>query len=75
MTKHLGNVTISEGMTIDLGSIAKGYAGELAARTLRDKGVTSALLNLGGNVQTIGSRPDGSAGSSASRTRKIQTLP
>ena len=61
MTKHLGNVTISEGMTIDLGSIAKGYAGELAARTLRDKGVTSALLNLGGNVQTIGSKPDGSA--------------
>ena len=56
-----GNVTISEGMTIDLGSIAKGYAGELAARTLRDKGVTSALLNLGGNVQTIGSKPDGSA--------------
>ncbi len=48
-------------MTIDLGSIAKGYAGELAARTLRDKGVTSALLNLGGNVQTIGSKPDGSA--------------
>ena len=56
-----GNVTISEGMTIDLGSIAKGYAGELAARTLRVKGVTSALLNLGGNVQTIGSKPDGSA--------------
>ena len=48
-------------MTIDLGSIAKGYAGELAAQTLRDKGVTSALLNLGGNVQTIGSKPDGSA--------------
>ena len=56
-----GNVTIPEGMTIDLGSIAKGYAGELAAQTLRDKGVTSALLNLGGNVQTIGSKPDGSS--------------
>ena len=55
-----GNVTIPEGMTIDLGSIAKGYAGELAARALHDKGVTSALLNLGGNVQTIGTKPDGS---------------
>ena len=59
--KSTGNVTIPEGMTIDLGSIAKGYAGELAAQTLRDKGVTSALLNLGGNVQTIGSKPDGSS--------------
>ena len=56
-----GNVTIPEGMTIDLGSSAKGYAGELAARALHDKVVTSALLNLGGNVQTIGSKPDGSA--------------
>lgn len=56
-----GNITIPDGMTIDLGSIAKGYAGELAAQTLRDKGVTSALLNLGGNVQTIGSKPEGSA--------------
>jgi len=54
-----GQVTIPEGMTIDLGSIAKGYAGQLAAQYLRDQGVTSALLNLGGNVQTIGSKPDG----------------
>lgn len=54
-----GQVTIPEGMTIDLGSIAKGYAGQLAAQYLRDHGVTSALLNLGGNVQTIGSKPDG----------------
>ena len=45
-------------MTIDLGSIAKGYGGQLAAQLLREKGVTSALLNLGGNVQTIGSKPD-----------------
>ncbi len=55
-----GNVSIPKGMTIDLGSIAKGYGGQLAAQLLREKGVTSALLNLGGNVQTIGSKPDGS---------------
>ena len=48
-----GEVILPAGMEIDLGSIAKGYAGE--------KGVTSALLNLGGNVQTIGSKPDGGA--------------
>ena len=55
-----GTVTIPEGMTLDLGSIAKGYAGELAADSLRKNGVKSALLNLGGNVQTVGSKPDGS---------------
>jgi thiamine biosynthesis lipoprotein len=53
-------VTLGAGMEIDLGSVAKGYAGEQVARQLRDAGVTSALLNLGGNVQTVGSKPDGS---------------
>lgn len=57
--KENGNVSISPGMTIDLGSIAKGYAGQQSAEYLRDNGVTSAILNLGGNVQTIGSKPDG----------------
>lgn len=55
-----GTVSIPKGMTIDLGSIAKGCGGQLAAQLLREKGVTSALLNLGGNVQAIGSKPDGS---------------
>ena len=54
-----GQVTLPAGMEIDLGSVAKGYAGGLAARYLREQGVTSALLNLGGNVQTIGGKPDG----------------
>ena len=56
-----GEVILPAGMEIDLGSIAKGYAGQQAAKLLREKGVTSALLNLGGNVQTIGSKPDGGA--------------
>ena len=56
-----GEVILPAGMEIDLGSIAKGYAGQQAAELLREKGVTSALLNLGGNVQTIGSKPDGGA--------------
>ena len=53
-------VTLPDGMELDLGSIAKGYAGAKAAETLRAAGVRSALLNLGGNVQTVGERPDGS---------------
>ncbi len=52
--------TLPEGMEMDLGAIAKGYAGEMAADLLRERGVTSALLNMGGNVQTVGTKPDGS---------------
>lgn len=55
-----GTVTLPEGMEIDLGSVAKGYAGQLVAQMLRDNGVESALLNFGGNVQTVGAKPDGS---------------
>ena len=55
-----GTVTLPEGMEIDLGSVAKGYAGQLAAQMLREHGLQSALLNLGGNVQTVGAKPDGS---------------
>ena len=55
-----GVVTLPEGMEIDLGSVAKGYAGQLAAQMLRNSGVESALLNLGGNVQTVGTKLDGS---------------
>ena len=55
-----GAVVLPAEMEIDLGSVAKGYAGQLAAQMLREHGVQSALLNLGGNVQTVGAKPDGS---------------
>lgn len=50
---------LPEGMELDLGAVAKGYAGALLARQLEEAGVTSALLNLGGNVQTVGEKPGG----------------
>lgn len=52
-------VTIPENYQLDLGSVAKGYTGEKAAEILKEEGVTSAILSLGGNVQTIGEKPDG----------------
>ncbi len=55
-----GVVRLPEGMTLDLGSVAKGYAGRLAAQMLRESGVDSALLSLGGNMQAVGGKPDGS---------------
>ena len=48
-------------MGIDVGGIAKGYAADEAARILREEGVESALLDFGGNIQTVGTKPDGSA--------------
>lgn len=45
---------------IDLGFIAKGYIADKLKEYLVSQGVTSALINLGGNVVTIGSKPDGS---------------
>lgn len=56
-----GNViTLPQGMELDLGAVGKGYAGDLAAELVKEEGVTSALLDIGGNVQAVGSRPDGS---------------
>jgi thiamine biosynthesis lipoprotein len=54
-------ICLPEGMQLDLGAVAKGYASDVAADAMRARGVASAVLSLGGNVQTIGSKPDGSA--------------
>lgn len=45
------------GMEIDLGAIAKGYIADRVQQWLRQQGVTQALINLGGNVQTLGAPP------------------
>lgn len=54
-------VTLPQGMEVDFGALAKGYAGEKCVKLLREQGVTSAILRLSGNIQTIGAKPDGSA--------------
>ncbi|HIE5387260.1 TPA: FAD:protein FMN transferase [Enterobacter cancerogenus] len=46
------------GMEIDLGAIAKGYIADRVRDYLRKEGAELGLINLGGNVQTLGS-PDG----------------
>ncbi len=51
---------LPEGMELDLGAVGKGYAGDFICELLREQGITSALLDIGGNIQTIGTRPDGS---------------
>ena len=55
------SATLPSGAQLDLGAVAKGYAGDRAAEMLQDAGVTSALLNLGSStIRAIGSKPDGS---------------
>ncbi|MFT0669058.1 FAD:protein FMN transferase, partial [Enterobacter hormaechei subsp. xiangfangensis] len=47
-----------QGMEIDLGAIAKGYIADRVRDHLHKEGVELGLINLGGNVQTLGS-PEG----------------
>ena len=56
-----GAARLPEGAQVDLGALGKGWAGDEAVAVLREYGVTSALLDLGGNVQALGTKPDGSA--------------
>lgn len=46
-------------MTLDVGAVGKGYAVEQAARAAQARGFTSALLNVGGNLRAIGTKPGG----------------
>lgn len=52
-------VTLPSDGKIDLGAVAKGYAGDKAIEILKNNGIDSGLISLGGNIQTIGGKPDG----------------
>lgn len=54
-------ILLPQGVQIDLGAVVKGYAGDVVAELLKKQGVSSAIVNLGGNVQTIGAKLNGSA--------------
>ena len=47
------------GMSLDVGSVAKGYAAGLAIQAAKEAGLTSALLNTGGHIITVGKPLDG----------------
>ena len=52
-------VSLDEGMGIDLGAIAKGYIADQIKEYLLSQGIEKAMINLGGNVLCVGSKPDG----------------
>lgn len=47
-----------DGVAIDLGGAAKGYAADKAADVLKNHGVSYALINLGGNIYVFGNNPN-----------------
>ena len=48
-----------KGMGIDVGGVAKGWIGDYFRNYLQDNGVNSALIDIGGNIITVGRREDG----------------
>ncbi|MBR6308834.1 MAG: FAD:protein FMN transferase [Lachnospiraceae bacterium] len=60
LNKQDKSVRLSEGTMIDFGGIAKGYATKVAVDIMNSKRISSALINLGGNVYALGKKPDGS---------------
>ncbi len=54
-------VTLTDGAMLDFGAVAKGYAAQKAADELIARGAAAAILSFGGNVQTLGSKPDGTS--------------
>ena len=46
-----------EGMRIDLGALAKGYIADKLKEFLVEQGVQSGIIDLGGNILTIGENP------------------
>ncbi|MGN1402817.1 MAG: FAD:protein FMN transferase [Ruminococcus sp.] len=51
----------TESVTLHFGAIAKGYISDEMKAALQEAGVESALMSLGGNVMTLGTKPDGSS--------------
>jgi len=47
------------GMEVDLGAIAKGFAIDLAAESLRSGGALGAMVDIGGDIRLVGAREDG----------------
>ena len=48
---------------LDLGAVAKGYIADRICEVLREEGVTSAIVSLGGNISCVGAKPSGDGGS------------
>lgn len=55
-------VYIEDGMTLELGAISKGYIADGVKALFEKRGVTTAIINLGGNVLVLGTSPKNDRG-------------
>ncbi|MDO5142041.1 MAG: FAD:protein FMN transferase [Eubacteriales bacterium] len=53
--------TLADGARLDLGGIGKGFTSARIIELFAAHGIESGIISLGGNVQTLGHKPDGSA--------------
>jgi thiamine biosynthesis lipoprotein ApbE len=53
------SITLDQGMSLTLDGIAKGYSVDAALKVLKDMGIESALINAGGDIATLGTKPGG----------------
>ena len=54
-----GHVKLPEGVRLDLGGIAKGFTSARVMDIFKEAGVKSGIISLGGNVQALGTKTDG----------------
>lgn len=59
LDRQNNTITMTEGMSIDLGGIAKGWMVEKLFDQLRHDGVAAFVINAGGNIRHYGQHPDG----------------
>lgn len=50
------SVRLEQGVLLDLGAVGKGAAGDEVIQILKENGITSALLDIGVNIQLIGQK-------------------
>ncbi len=54
-------IKLHKPVELDLGGIAKGYVADKVSTYLRENDMGNAIINLGGNILTVGKKPDGSS--------------
>ena len=59
LTVGADNLELAQGMMLDLGAVGKGWAADRCREAMEARGL-SGILSLGGSIQTVGTKPDGS---------------
>ena len=60
LTVSDGMLSVPDSMQIDLGALVKGYTGDAVMQVMQENDISAAIVSLGGNVQAMGTKPDGS---------------